>query len=253
MISLTSGIISSSESKHHVVHEKWNVSSIWVYKGCHSAQQLQPPWRASLWALRELRKERTPAIQQPSDGRDHLLSSGLQRTPAIQWPSETTCHPEAFREHLPASSRETVETTCHPAAIRRQRPPAVQQPWDCRDHLPSSSHQTAETTCRPAAFGWHPLPTVSPQETQDGKTQDSGPRKLRYRSKEWFQWAWTLAPFQTKKSTEFLTLGYLVLAYSPLLTQWLCCKASVQLVSPTCLLRAVFSGSLEMLPPGLKS
>ena len=130
MISLTSGIISSSESKHHVVHEKWNVSSIWVYKGCHSAQQLQPPWRASLWALRELRKERTPAIQQPSDGRDHLLSSGLQRTPAIQWPSETTCHPEAFREHLPSSSRETVETTCRPAAIRRQRPLAVQRPLD---------------------------------------------------------------------------------------------------------------------------
>ena len=171
-----------------------------------------------------------------------------------------TCHPAAIRRQRPPAVQRSSENTCHPVALRDhlpsrglQRTPAVQQPWDCRDHLPSSSHQTAETTCRPAAFGWHPLPTVSPQETQDGKTQDSGPRKLRYRSKEWFQWAWTLAPFQTKKSTEFLTLGYLVLAYSPLLTQWLCCKASVQLVSPTCLLRAVFSGSLEMLPPGLKS
>ena len=37
-----------------------------VNKGCHSHQWLQPS-NASQWALRKLRKERIPAIYQPSD------------------------------------------------------------------------------------------------------------------------------------------------------------------------------------------
>ena len=47
-----------------------------------------------------------------------------------------------------------------------------------------------ETGCPPSSHQpLQPPPTVHPEETQDGKTQDSGPRELRCISKEWFQWA----------------------------------------------------------------
>ena len=36
--------------------------------------------------------------------------------------------------------------------------------------------QEGRNTCHPAAVRLQPLPTVSPEETQDGKTQDAGPR-----------------------------------------------------------------------------
>ena len=141
IISLTIATISLSKSKHHVVHEKWNVSSISVYEGHHSVQQLQPLSMASLWALRELGKGRTPAIQRPSGN------------------------------------------ACHPAAFRLQ-----------------------------------PLPTVSPQETQDVETQDTGPRELRYRSKGWFRWARTLAPPHRTALNSLTWDIWFSLTYSHLLT-----------------------------------
>ena len=35
--------------------------------------------------------------------------------------------------------------------------------------------QEGKHTCHPAAIRLQPLPTVSPEETQDVKTQDTGP------------------------------------------------------------------------------
>ena len=95
--------------------------------------------------------QRTPAIQRLWDYRDHLPSSSCQmaetscrlaairrqRAPAIQQPSENTCHPVAIRDHLPSSSHQRTpviqqpsKDTCRPAAIRRQRPPAIWRPSD---------------------------------------------------------------------------------------------------------------------------
>ena len=36
--------------------------------------------------------------------------------------------------------------------------------------------QEGKNTCHPAVIKLHPLPRVSPEETQDVKTQDPGPR-----------------------------------------------------------------------------
>ena len=44
-----------------------------------------------------------------------------------------------------------------------------------------------------------------------GKHRDTGSRSLRCISKEWLQWAQTLASPHTEKSSKFLGLGYLVL------------------------------------------
>jgi len=44
-----------------------------------------------------------------------------------------------------------------------------------------------------------PLPTVCPEEIQDVRTQDTCPRKLICISKEWLQWAQTLASSHTEK------------------------------------------------------
>ena len=46
------------------------------------------------------------------------------------------------------------------------------------------------------------LPT---EETQSEKAQDAGPRELRCTSKEWFQWAQTLASFCTQESAKSLS------------------------------------------------
>ena len=54
-----------------------------------------------------------------------------------------------------------------------------------------------KNTSHLAAKRQQPLPTVSPEETQDVKTQDTGPRWLRCISKEWFQWAQTLPSSHT--------------------------------------------------------
>ena len=41
-----------------------------------------------------------------------------------------------------------------------------------------------KNTCHLAAIRLQPLPAVSPEETQDVKIQDAGPRELRCTSKE---------------------------------------------------------------------
>ena len=48
-----------------------------------------------------------------------------------------------------------------------------------------------------AAIRLQSPPAVSPEETQDVETQDTGPRQLRCIPKEWFQWARTLASTHT--------------------------------------------------------
>ena len=98
--------------------------------------------------------------------------------------------------------------------------PAISRNKGCHSHQrlqPSKVSRWAlrklraeKNTCHPAAIRLQPLPAMSPEETRDVKTQDTGPRELRCISKEWFQWAQTLASSQTKKSTKFLTLRDLV-------------------------------------------
>ena len=70
-------------------------------------------------------------------------------------------------------------------------------PWrnpERKEYLPSST------------IRMKPLPTVSPEEKQDVKTQDAGPRKWRCISKEWFQWAQSLPSSHTKKSAQFFEI-----------------------------------------------
>ena len=59
--------------------------------------------------------------------------------------------------------------------------------------------QEGTDTCHLAASRLQPLPIMSPEETQDVKTQDTGPRQLTCISKEWFQWAQTFASSHTQK------------------------------------------------------
>ena len=87
---------------------------------------------------------------------------------------------------------------------------------------------------------------VSPEKTQDVKTQGTGPRQLSCISKEWFQWARLLHLSIHEKPTKFLNLGYLafyIQTICPLLQNFYI----------TCLLWAVLLGLLEMLPPGLEA
>ena len=59
--------------------------------------------------------------------------------------------------------------------------------------------------------------------------KDTGHTELRCTSKEWFQWAQTLASFQGLRRTEFLSLRYLVFFNRNLSMFWLpslCCKNS---------------------------
>ena len=52
-----------------------------------------------------------------------------------------------------------------------------------------SPEETREgkNTCHLVAIRMYPLPMVSPEETQDVKTQDTSLRQLRSISKKWFQ------------------------------------------------------------------
>ena len=119
----------------------------------HRGGRAREPWGSSGRSehLPSSGNQRTPAIQRLWDYRDHLPSSSCQmaetscrlaairrqRAPAIQQPSENTCHPVAIRDHLPSSSHQRTpviqqpsKDTCRPAAIRRQRPPAIWRPSD---------------------------------------------------------------------------------------------------------------------------
>ena len=68
--------------------------------------------------------------------------------------------------------------------------------------------QEGKNTCRLAAIRLQPLSTVSPEETQDVTTQDSGPRYLRYTSNIPACPDSCILPYL--ESPKFLYLGYLV-------------------------------------------
>ena len=90
--------------------------------------------------------------------------------------------------------------------------------------------QEGKNTCYLAAIRLQPLPTVNPEKGQDVKAEDTGPRQLRCISKEWFQWAQTLASSLTRKSAKFLEISGFPLINNNLLTfrpSALCCKTSV--------------------------
>ena len=86
---------------------------------------------------------------------------------------------------------------------------------------------------------------VSPEGTQDEKTQDTGPRELRRISKGGFQRAQTLTSSHWQKSTKFLkTPSFLLLIIS---STCLLLQNSYISQLPLHLLEAVFSVLLEML------
>ena len=69
-----------------------------------------------------------------------------------------------------------------------------------------------------AAIRLQSPPAVSPEETQDVKTQDTGPRQLGCIPEEWFQWARTLASTHTAmqcKPPPWLTGGAIAYQWSP--------------------------------------
>ena len=92
--------------------------AISVNRGCHSHQQLQPSAMVSWWALRELRKERIPAILllfSHSVMSDSLLPHGLQhislscpspspRACSNSCPLSRWCHPTISSSVIPFSS-----------------------------------------------------------------------------------------------------------------------------------------------------
>ena len=100
----------------------------------------------------------------------------------------------------------SVKKRCHHRQ-RLQPPPRVSW-WALRE-----LRKETKNTCHLAAIISQPLPKVSPEETQDAKTQDTGSRQLRCTSKEWFQWAQTFASSHMEKSAKFLNLRYLVFHY----------------------------------------
>ena len=74
----------------------------------------------------------------------------------------------------------------------------------------SHPHMTTGKTYHLAVIRLSPLPKASLEGTQDVKTQETGPRKLRCRPKERLQWDQTLASSYAKKSLKCLNLRYLV-------------------------------------------
>ena len=68
-LSNNSSFSSTAHGNYHSTFclEKWNIACHIRNQRWHSHQQLHPLQMVSWWALRELRKERIPAIQQPSD------------------------------------------------------------------------------------------------------------------------------------------------------------------------------------------
>ena len=91
----------------------------------------------------------------------------------------------------------SVNKGCH--SRQRLQPSNVSQ-WALR------KLRAEKNTRHLAAVRLQPLPAVSAEETQGVKTQDTGPRWLRCISKEWFQWAQTLASSPAQKSTKCLNL-----------------------------------------------
>ena len=82
----------------------------------------------------------------------------------------------------------------------------------------------------------HSMSHCSPEETQDGEKQDTGPRPLRCMGKEWFQWAQPLATSWLEKKTKFIHLRYLGFFKKLMVIFW--CSDHLILVAKT-----VYSGS----------
>ena len=56
-------------------------------------------------------------------------------------------------------------------------------------------------------WGCHSMSHCSPEETQDGEKQGTGPRELKGMWKEWFQWAQPLATSGWRKRLNSFTWG----------------------------------------------
>ena len=109
----------------------------------------------------------------------------------------------------PRADRAECQRQCHSMGngkwnvarrIRKQRmwePSAIEA--TPRGALRELRMETQEE-CRPVMSHWinhQPPPTGRPVEAQDEKARDLGPRQLRCRSKDWLQWAQTLASCHT--------------------------------------------------------
>ena len=100
--------------------------------------------------------------------------------------------PKYWLNSRPRGGSEKWSISCHISKQRMSQSSVTAATTDGELVSPEGT-QEGKNTCHLAAIRLGPLPTVSPEETQGVKIQDTGPRWLRCISKEWVQWAQTLA------------------------------------------------------------
>ena len=150
------------------------------------------------WELekRRVERQRLPGVSVGSTPPHiHLHFRCTPRLPAA--------HPALAPGTPQVSSGEKWSISCHGS-----KQGGHSQPSNVSASAPRILRKEKNTFHLPA-IRLQPLPPVSPKEAQDVKTQDTGPRLLRFIQKEWSQQAQTLASFHTQKNTKFLNLGYL--------------------------------------------
>ena len=97
------------------------------------------------------------------------------------------CHAHQHRKTLVSGLKKQCDQlgdekwniSCHISKQRMSQASAVVASNDWELVSPEGT-QEGKHTCHPAAIRLQPLPTVSPKETRDVKTQDTGTRELRY-------------------------------------------------------------------------
>ena len=104
--------------------------------------------------------------------------------------------PKYWSNSWPRGGSEKWNISCHIHKQRMSQSSATAATTD-GELVSSEGTQEGKNTFHLAAIRLQPLPMVSLEETQDVKAQDTGPRQMRCISKEWFQWAWTLASSYT--------------------------------------------------------
>ena len=111
--------------------------------------------------------------------------------------------------------REWEMDYCH---ISKQGYHSHQQLQPSSEPVSPQGNQEEENICSLAAVRLQTLPKVSPEERKLRVwKQEAGPRQVRCKWKEWFQWAPTLASSHTQKSTKFPDWGYMVFFNNKLL------------------------------------
>ena len=204
--SLRSIPLSKTWSLQNADPEKWSISGLSSKQGCHSHQPLHlpQPQTGSCWALRELPKEIINTISVQSSHsvvsdpfcplfllpsifpsvRVFLKESVLR----ISWPKYCS-----FSFSISPSNEQSGLISFKIDWFDLLAVQGTQESSPQFKSINSSAlsslygpnlKSTHEKTYHLAVIRLSPLPKVSPEGTQDVKTQETGPRKLRCRPKE---------------------------------------------------------------------